>query len=264
MKMKGATRHNLVLLGDSDIAYWPDELYPTCVGLEKRPPLVSGLSGATIGEILPHLQRILDDNDGDPLLFVVCAGENDIGEGISLDSSVRSLESLLDMVVNSSKDHRLIFLGPKFEPWLENDERCKKDYCKMSRSFSRCLQRNPQSDRLQYVDCLCMFCGESAFVPGAVLGGRAKAEYKYFKSDLLHLSNHGYIIWKGIIRTPNAFARRAEKQSALKKGTCSMQISAETSYGPSAVPQTHLAKGMTRGRLDRSTMIDVSSLKLWN
>eukprot|EP00543_Licmophora_paradoxa_P014920 CAMPEP_0202467924 /NCGR_PEP_ID=MMETSP1360-20130828/73677_1 /ASSEMBLY_ACC=CAM_ASM_000848 /TAXON_ID=515479 /ORGANISM="Licmophora paradoxa, Strain CCMP2313" /LENGTH=57 /DNA_ID=CAMNT_0049092645 /DNA_START=160 /DNA_END=333 /DNA_ORIENTATION=- len=44
-----------------------------------------------------------------------------------------------------------------------------------------------------------MFCGDSANVPGAVLGGRAIPESKYFSDDLLHLSKEGYTIWKGIV-----------------------------------------------------------------
>jgi lysophospholipase L1-like esterase len=190
----------LVLLGDSDIDYWPDELFPTINNsLQKLSPIVRGHSGATLRDVLPHLQRVLDEHGSQPLLIVACAGENDIGEGISLDNSIRSLEKLLKRVFESSKHHRLIFLGPKFEPWLENSMDCKKNYSKMSRSFNRCLQKNPQSERLHYIDCLTMFCGETASVPGAVLGGRARAEYKYFQSDLLHLSNHGYKIWKDVV-----------------------------------------------------------------
>ena len=57
-----------------------------------------------------------------------------------------------------------------------------------------------QHNNIHYVDCLTMFCTEeSAKVPGAVLGGRAKAEYKYFEGDRLHLSVHGYQIWKKVV-----------------------------------------------------------------
>lgn len=57
-----------------------------------------------------------------------------------------------------------------------------------------------------------------------------------------------------MMTTPNAFANKAEKQPPFKKGICSRQISGETSSEGSAVSQTHLAKGMTRGMLDRSTI----------
>ena len=44
-----------------------------------------------------------------------------------------------------------------------------------------------------------MFCGESANIPGATLGGKAKAEPVYFSSDQLHLSEEGYRIWKRVV-----------------------------------------------------------------
>ena len=132
-------------------------------------------------------------------LFVICAGENDIGEGLSLDNSVGALEKLLEMILASSEKHRVIFLGPKFEPWQENDIMAKKKYSKMSRSFQQCLSRQFDSNGMHYIHCLAMFCGGSATIPGAILGGRANAECKYFQSDLLHLSTHGYKIWKDVV-----------------------------------------------------------------
>jgi len=188
----------LVLLGDSDIACWPVDLFPIFPTAIKE-PLSSGHSGATLRDLSPHLGRILQDHGNEELLFVLCAGENDIGEGLSLDNSVSKLEKLLEMILASSQKHQMIFLGPKFEPWQENDMGAKKKYSKMSRSFQRCLSRQDNADCLHFIDCLTMFCGESATIPGAVLGGRASAEFKYFQSDLLHLSVHGYRIWKEVV-----------------------------------------------------------------
>ena len=50
-----------------------------------------------------------------------------------------------------------------------------------------------------YVNCLLMFCGESGKQRGALFGGRAKAEEKYFDADGLHLSNLGYSVWKEVV-----------------------------------------------------------------
>lgn len=188
----------LVLFGDSDIFFWPEDLYPTFPGSRT---IKSGHSGATLRDLIPHLSRTLQDNGKEELLFVICAGENDIGEGMSLDNSVGALEKLLEMILASSEKHGVIFLGPKFEPWQENDMVAKKKYYKISRSFQRCLSRHDGTDCMHYsyIDCLTMFCGESATIPGAILGGRASAEFKYFQSDLLHLSIHGYRIWKEVV-----------------------------------------------------------------
>ena len=196
----------LCLVGDSDIAYWPPELFPSLtpsMDTTSARPITSGHSGATLAEILPHMQNILETHGADhELIIVACAGENDIGEGISIDNSVRSLESLFDIVLGSSTEkpsHRIFFLGPKFEPWLEDDPSFKKKYSKMSRSFERACKSHSNSENICFIDCLTMFCGETAQVPGAVLAGRAKADYKYFASDLLHLSNQGYEIWKQVV-----------------------------------------------------------------
>jgi hypothetical protein len=109
----------------------------------------------------------------------------------------------------------LIFLGPKLEPWLEDDMEARKSYFHLSERLSRSCQtfgtnetldHNENKDNqschpdgknaISYVNCLTMFCGDSADLPGAVLAGRAKAETKYFNKDMLHLSEEGYKVWK--------------------------------------------------------------------
>ena len=45
-----------------------------------------------------------------------------------------------------------------------------------------------------------MFCTQdTATVPGAVLGGKAMADSKYFEKDQLHLNATGYQHWKRIV-----------------------------------------------------------------
>lgn len=284
--------HQLVLVGDSDIAFWPEDLLPSVApDLKARmdETLVSGHPGASLGDVLPKLKKTLkqakeksyvvqafkiqelnwakldveekleglkeaDDfhhelvfnvptlmakkhqlstiksnldrkrekkkqwsPPNDPFcmtLFVVfCAGENDIGEGLSLDKSVHSLWQLLDVVFDDqyrfqSQDTgktkmALIFLGPKFEPWLDDDPSSKQDYVNMSRAFERRIKEHQKEldnseseDKVHFVDCLTMFCGESAKMPGARIGGRARAEEEYFAADRLHLSRSGYQVWK--------------------------------------------------------------------
>lgn len=214
-------------IGDSDIALWPCQLLPSLDSLKSNDDfdtpamIVSGHSGATLDVVVAKLRHHLscmtnasDSKEGSvSLLVVACAGENDIGSGVSLDASVASLRIFLDLafsieetipMVSSSTKRRftmehLIFLGPKFEPWLEDDPSLKKKYSKMSRSFARCCSRHVHSNRIHYIDCLTMFCGESGLVPGATLAGRASAEEKYFEADRLHLSLEGYKIWKEVV-----------------------------------------------------------------
>jgi lysophospholipase L1-like esterase len=183
----------LVLIGDSDIAYWPTALLPKYS--TDNDTLAHGYSGATLGAILIKLQSILSSSSSSSEIWmiVICAGENDIGEGISLDQSIQSLKRILEEILVG--DHNLLFLGPKFEPWQHDDISSKQAYAKMSRAFARCFPEN-----LQYINCLTMFCDASSKeLPGATLAGRAQADPKYFQSDQLHLSWEGYQLWKDVI-----------------------------------------------------------------
>jgi lysophospholipase L1-like esterase len=163
-----------------------------------------------------QLQLSSDDQQNrtpEPVFLVVCAGENDIGSGVPLNKSNEAMESLLKIfssVTNTTKWLRvhLIFLGPKLEPWLQDDQESRKAYIQMSRSFARICKQynaniNSNSDqastqgirKIHYLDCLTLFC-EGASEPGALSGGRAIPQVKYFDNDQLHLSNEGYRRWK--------------------------------------------------------------------
>lgn len=223
----------LVLVGDSDIARWPVDLLPSLLehddsraGNSKNPrrsPQVHGYSGATLADMLPVMKTVLDDTTTlgqvNQLTVVFCAGENDIGQNIRLDETLTSFRKLLDMVVPSSQSNatgtktisrHLIFLGPKFEPWLEYDAVCRKQYTKMSMAMERACQKHFVPDdeaagtsnfhKITYMNCLTMFCGISGQQPGATLGGKAIPEKHYFDHDLLHLSRDGYEIWKEVVQ----------------------------------------------------------------
>lgn len=207
IKSVGASAISISLVGDSDIARWPSDLLPESgVG----PCGLSGHSGSTLAEILPFCAEILDGalatsaseeststSTTDLTCVVVCAGENDIGNGLSLDEILASFEKLLNMV--HTPYQYIIFLGPKIEPWLDDDPKSRKQYVKMSKAFRRAVERHPKKSQIRYIDCLTMFCGTSGNQPGAVFGGLARAEHQYFADDQLHLSYQGYQIWKQIL-----------------------------------------------------------------
>lgn len=226
---------------------WPAALYP-CLDLDNDHQLaaeavvvvIRGHSGATLQQILPHVkQALLEEDDaigGETAssILMVCAGENDIGRGIPLETTLTHFSKLLQMVHGiptrglaeqqkyNKEQHHLIFLGPKFEPWMDQDEDpvgSKQAYSKLDRGFQRVCKEytttitvssgttddaattstSSHHNFLHYVDCLTMFCGETATLPGARLGGRAVAQPEYFSSDQLHLSDKGYAVWKGIV-----------------------------------------------------------------
>jgi lysophospholipase L1-like esterase len=182
----------LLILGDSDISRWPQSLLPDWSQGEVE---VQGYSGATLQEVVDKFRPPGSDTATELLTVVFCAGENDVGNGLEVEDSLAAMDKLLNVMTDV---HKLIFLGPKFEPWLNEDMSSRKHYVKLSKGIRRrCENRKATT----FVDCLTMFCGESAFKPGAVLVGRAKAYPKYFATDQLHLSEEGYRIWKQVVES---------------------------------------------------------------
>ena len=154
------TKLHLILLGDSDISRWPTELFPSWSGgVDKEhdvvcPVQVHGCSGATLEQVvmdqfLPLIVNINNNNnighgrgrcacceeDTNAMIVIVCcAGENDVGNGIDVETSLRAFDTLLE---HDQSYHHLIFLGPKFEPWLEDDIESRRHYIKLSKGFRR-------------------------------------------------------------------------------------------------------------------------------
>jgi lysophospholipase L1-like esterase len=193
----------LMLVGDSDIARWPPELLPQSNTLQQT--LTSGHSGETLQEIVSCVQEALEViQPAETIVLVACAGENDIGNGSSLDDTLSAFQELIRVFFcndanEPTRNKRLVFLGPKLEPWLDNDPVSRKQYVKLSKASQRACTKHESANEIIYIDCLLMFCGESGKLPGATLGGKAKAEPHYFDSDQLHLSREGYQVWKRVV-----------------------------------------------------------------
>ena len=102
-------RRILLLVGDSDIARWPSELLPQW-SESALPPTVSGHSGATLKEIIPHIETALDTIDTaiDTIILVVCAGENDIGNGLSRDDTLTAFDELVNVFFGSNAKSLLV------------------------------------------------------------------------------------------------------------------------------------------------------------
>jgi len=209
---------SIVLLGDSDISRWPPSLYPECRNVHTS-VINYGQSGAILSDLLLQLQKWRIErqdmyNSCDVTnVFVVCAGENDLGLRRSIDSLLDTLRSFLDelfpnsqlqQIQQSTPKSYLLFLGPKFEPWLTDDISNRKQYVKLSNALNRTIHKHPGfcNNQMIFIDCVTMFCTrETSSIPGAVYGGKALPKTEYFDRDGLHLSEEGYRIWKGTIET---------------------------------------------------------------
>lgn len=192
----------LWLIGDSDIDRWPSRYLPVHTQRVKK----YGYSGATLEQVVhrvrEHIQNIENDTNG-TVILVVCAGENDIGQSISLSDTLQSLQRLLSLVSDNKSWLRLLFLGPKIEPWLVDDASSRKQYIRMDKAMNRAFLKTSTEEGEQhthYLSCITMFCGDSANQSGALFGGKAQAEGRYFDNDELHLSDNGYELWQKAVQ----------------------------------------------------------------
>ena len=109
----------------------------------------------------------------------------------------------------------MLLFGPKFEPWLTDDNASRKKYVKLNNGFQRAIRKHRAFDRIIYVDCLTLFCTkETGSEPGVVYGGRAIPDIRYFDSDGLHLNDVGYGVWQQI-----AAVKIAESEIQLGKSS---------------------------------------------
>lgn len=238
----------LILIGDSDIVRWPESLWPS---IGQRDTRIVGRSGATISDLVTMWEELqqqrqqqqhrLNNSTIDPSsptrkIYVFCAGENDIGADPiwkSEESIQRILHSFTTCGEPGDQDSYWIYLGPKLEPWLDQDIEARKQYQKMSRMIHRILTSQasssiPVSNRWIFIDCLLLFCDHDdsiadhavwhepdttdcapdktnrsdgnhptvrpSALPGAIY--KARPNPIYFDCDHLHLSNEGYRVWK--------------------------------------------------------------------
>jgi lysophospholipase L1-like esterase len=203
----------VILIGDSDMARWPQDLYPTTGTV-----LNLGRNGATLATTRQRLAQPnffpeatiqhKQEQDAATLFFVVCVGENDLGSGISsleLLSLEKEMDELLRLLLSSSPSpatgpHEkqrvsVLFLGPKLEPWLTNDMDARQAYWRLSQLQEQTCR---QYENVRFVDCVTLFCtADTANVAGARLAGR---DPQYFDAtDSLHLSRDGYAVWQRLV-----------------------------------------------------------------
>ena len=190
-----AAKSTLWLIGDSDIRRWSTEWLPSYDGKV----VVKGYSGATLQEVVSHAMEHITpcDDDGNNSsstcpsnTLILCAGENDIGRGCSLDETLESLNGLFRWKNREQPTLRVVLLGPKLEPWLTDDPASR---VKMSKAMERAC-RNQEA---VFVDCLTVFCEqESAEQPGSRVG---RTSAYYFDPNQLHRNSAGYAVWKRVV-----------------------------------------------------------------
>lgn len=225
-------RQKIILFGDSDISQWPPTFHPSIAASSLSN---YGKGGACLKDVLHQITTVLGQwelqtihgglktDDTTKTWFVCCAGENDIGNGRFSSSATTDLEQIMfvtfrdildalfptvvtetegriQQVQNQRTVSKMIFFGPKFEPWLTDDFAAKKMYVKLDSGLKRVARRHHARDNIIYINCLTLFCTkETTSSPGAVYGGKAMPDSQYFTDDGLHLNDKGYQVWKQIV-----------------------------------------------------------------
>lgn len=141
---------NLIFIGDSDIARWPESQLPS---ISTHPVLQHhnlkqvifnhSQNGALLANIPSQVQKALKEvkvsactgTTSTTNFFIACAGENDLSHGFSVDTVMTSFHNLLETIfaTNDSDDKlHFIFFGPKLEPWLNDDVEARTSYDQLS------------------------------------------------------------------------------------------------------------------------------------
>ena len=225
----------MILLGDSDISRWPPSQYPSLT----PPPSSSmdcniicnyGVGGAEMKDLLQQFNtwekdcasKVQKESNASSDVFVCCAGENDIGSGRSIDQILENFRTFLDVIFAPSQLSKpslriLIFLGPKFEPWLIDDNSSRKQYAKLNTGLQRAIRKHHATNQIYYIDCLTLFCSkETRSIPGA-LTAKAIPDSQNFDKDGLHLNDTGYGIWKRIVEEKISLHNKEIEREATNK-----------------------------------------------
>ncbi|KAL7456783.1 hypothetical protein ACHAWC_008252 [Mediolabrus comicus] len=170
----------VVFLGDSDISRWPPSHYPTSSVVNNNAAAATTITcvnlakgGAVMSDLLTQLKDWREDGNNisvepnnNTLIFVACAGENDVSSGQSIDKIQHSFTSFLEELfrvgrsatdeLNINNNKHLIFFGPKLEPWLTNDHTSRKQYNKLSTALQRAIRKSSVVSSRCIVKTLCI------------------------------------------------------------------------------------------------------------
>lgn len=260
-----------VLIGDSDISNWPSHLWPiTSVPSltqgepvagpfsngtfdpRKLPPAVIKVSerGAVLRDV-PNQVLLAQDRlnkrtlvgegrvpaartppPSTTVVFVVCAGENDVSSGAAMERVTETVVESSNRVARSVFDPedaapggaeataavltaRLVVLGPKLGPRSEGDGTLHERYTLLNRTLQTSCRRLEKElcggnhDRIgedgrvddvgqcvAYVDCLNAFYERERTVAECVV-----PDGRCFDIDGLHLNLKGYAILKKLVES---------------------------------------------------------------
>lgn len=176
------------------------------------------------------------DNEDTTVVFLLCAGENDVSSGARTEQILEGVAESLRQAVHRifhDRGHdapptgapppgpgsnipvdarrRLVLLGPKLEPWLTDDVASRERYAALDLVLRGTCGRLDEAlgggtgtgtdgggvgRFVAYVDCMTAFCEQRE---DGEWKGECVPDGRYFEGDGLHLGLRGYAVWKGLV-----------------------------------------------------------------
>lgn len=169
--------------GSSSFRLW-ETLYED---FEVLKPVNLGFGGSTLAACVWFFDRIMKPYH--PKRMIIYAGDNDLGDGRHPEEVFIFFQQLYEKVFTRFGDLHCYFLSlkPSLNRWHMMDQfRYTNNLIKAD------IERH--KSHWHFVDM---------FTP--MLDGEGKLKHEYFVSDGLHLSEHGYLLWKNVLNSQLSF-----------------------------------------------------------
>lgn len=167
----------VLFVGSSSIRLWNDleQQFSNVPGVIKR-----GFGGSTLSACSHYVQRLVTPYK--PRLVLVYAGDNDLAEGRTPGQVAYSFTRFVNGVRAELPDTRIAYISIKPSP-------ARIGLAEPIRETNRLIREYiSHGQNLDYVDI---------YTPMLTADGSPRAEL--FRSDMLHLNDTGYALWKRVI-----------------------------------------------------------------
>lgn len=193
-RQNSVPRNAVLFAGSSSIRLWKTAEY-----FPQFPVINRGFGGAHISDVLFFMEKIVLPYR--PAVIVFYAGDNDIADGKSAEKVLADYRQFVERVRQALPETRIIFLPIKpslarwnFWPEMKKANGLIEAYC-------------AGDERLFYAD-----------TATPMLAGGGKPGSELFLEDGLHLSEAGYRLWSGVLKTAleKALAGKWNADKAIK------------------------------------------------
>jgi len=195
----GGNHQDIMLVGDSDIEYWPrgksKKAFPDSVNV--------GVGGWTCSQVKKRIDGFLKKYT--PTWAVLVCGENDMGEDRSVEATFKDFKTIVSQILNTGA--RVLYIGTKPEPGTKELHGKYRNYDELIRNFASTLGKDASDGETPFI----MIDSYRSFED---LGNSKK----FYQRDKLHLSMKGYNKWSSWAK--DAIAMASTSCEVWQSGEC--------------------------------------------